>query len=1090
MKAPIEVQFAQKLAANEPWVRDKAVKKLKKWFGAKTEAFDDVEMMKLWKGLYYCFWMSDKPLVQEELAENVSSFVTFFQSSESSLVFIRSFLKTFSREWFGIDRWRTDKFMMFTRRFLRHTFRFVAAKEWEKDLVEKLVEIFRREVVLCPVAHTSLGFQLHFTDVFLEEIAKVGGEKLDPVVLEMFLEPYVEVVSTGDDARFRDHVVERIFNHLMRQSDPGIHWQMEEDGETFEEMEEGESDEENGEANGEANGDGEESEGENGVTNGEGDSEEENGVTNGEGDSEAEHEDVNGEVEEAVVEDPRAGRVDAIIPQINVNYLKLSERLFELGSGDSIRKGNRDALYKVSKMFKDVANDLFPLGPNLDDLDIDIPKISVKKSAADLLKRNEEILKKNLEDKIKNKKLMSKLSKKAKIDTPVNGDDLEGSEESVEEEQEDDIEDESSSDEEMEEAIQKEKKISSKELRRKRKQEQRKRKREKAFTIEQEKLERLNQAQKMIEQDMDRKVASMEPVKMTNGVLEDKEDKIEDKVEKLKNLEKKKKKKEKILQNGAEVTNDSQAVKELIKLAEDLEENSEKSIKKKKKKKDRKQDPTEETICTEIDKTTASDKIEESNDIKVNLTESSELTSSFIKKKKKKEKKHTSTEEVMSTESIEIEATPNVSMEVSKETEASNEQSLSVSKKKKKKKDKNQAAADSSVCSPDSSQFFTPNTSIAVVGDTEALETKTPDLTESKKKKKLKRSATEAELGSEVVVEKVQNLAEIVEEPIIKPQESTPKSMKKMKKKKKEMHRIDSDIDFNAPSLSKINLMLGKSEETKAPVMLAAIPEVEKSEPPTPTENVTVSAKKKKKMKKYNAETSLLVSNDEPTATPITAPVFPTIEEEIKTPKSEKKKKKLKSNKLEFGSPGAKESGVSPKSTKVFEENNSWGDPLKHGETEIVLPNKKYKGSEKMKEPAESDLNGLVTPAKSYTSTFLKKALSKSVDSKKIKKDKKMKLLETDKCMSEPRKKKVNIMLTQNKSSDIPSHLRSVKNSPQTPHDPSKNPAKGVLKKRVSMESGNRLNPVQLNTQLNGRRTPSGSKALVGKKRKSALDFF
>merc|ERR1711892_1428169 len=213
-------------------------------------------------------------------------------------------------------------------------------------------------------------------------------------------------------------------------------------------------------------------------------------------------------------------------------------------------------------------------------------------------------------------------------------------------------------------------------------------------------------------------------------------------------------------------------------------ENSEKSIKKRKKKKDRKQDPTEETICTGIDKTTASDKIEESNDIKVNLTESSELTSSFIKKKKKKEKKHTSTEEVMSTESIEIEATPNVSMEVSKETEASNEQSLSVSKKKKKKKDKIQAAADSSLCSPDSSQFFTPNTSIAVVEDTEALETKTPDLTESKKKKKLKRSATEAELGSEVVVEKVQNLAEIVEEPIINLPESTPKSMKKMKKKK------------------------------------------------------------------------------------------------------------------------------------------------------------------------------------------------------------------------------------------------------------------------------------------------------------------
>merc|ERR1719429_1035925 len=39
-----------------------------------------MEMMRLWKGLYYCFWMSDKPLVQEDLAENISSFVLCFQS--------------------------------------------------------------------------------------------------------------------------------------------------------------------------------------------------------------------------------------------------------------------------------------------------------------------------------------------------------------------------------------------------------------------------------------------------------------------------------------------------------------------------------------------------------------------------------------------------------------------------------------------------------------------------------------------------------------------------------------------------------------------------------------------------------------------------------------------------------------------------------------------------------------------------------------------------------------------------------------------------------------------------------------------------
>jgi len=1032
MKAPVEVQFAQKLAANEPWVRDKAVKKLKKWFGAKQDAFEDEEVMKIWKGLYYCFWMSDKPLVQEELAENISSFVSCFQNTNSSLVFIRSFLKTFGREWFGIDRWRTDKFMMFTRRFLRYTFRFVAAKEWNTDLVEKVVEIFRRELVLCPIAETSLGFQLHFTDVFLEEIAKVGGENLSPVVLEMFLEPYVEVVRAGEDARFRDHVVERIFNHLIRQSDPGIQWQMEEDGE---ELEESDEEEEDGvKVNGTSiNG---------GTVESDSDADNDLNRDGSEGKEDEEIEDA-----DEVVEDPRAGVGDAIIPQINVNYLKLSERLFELGSGDGIKKANRDALYKVSKMFKDVANDLFPLGPNLSDEDIDIPKISVKKSAADLMKRNEEILKKNLEDKIRNKTLMSKMSEKAKqLEAPKDDTDSADDDKSTGLEK-DNIDHESSSDEDTEEAVKKEKKLSSKELKRKRKQEQKKRKREKALALEQKNAEKLKHAQKMIENDMERK-AAMEPVK---AVLKDKKEKVENKVEKLKTIEKKRKKGE---QNSSEVTNDSETVKELIKLAEDLEDKSDVSAKKKKKKKEKK---------TKV------------NEITNGSIETTDMVQSS--------KEHDVEESIQNKSCLDV-------------TEDGVDSALLASKKKKKKKKKkeeemSQIASDS-LGSPDTSEFFTPNTSMAEPG---VLEPKSTDLTESKKKKKkkLKRSATEAGLGivddgekstdlkQEHTVKTAEEIPKL-EEPTLKPPEETPTlSKKKMKKKKKEMHRIDSDIAFNAPSLSKINLMLGKSEDTKAEETMAVIPESEKSEPSTPV----LSAKKKKKMKKYNAETSLLHNEESPPKKLVT-PVFPSVDEKSDTPKSEKKKKKTA--KLDAESPVLNQSGIAPKSTKVFEEDNSWDAPLQPGETEIVLPNKNYKGDLKMAKAAtvseEGGLNGMVTPVKpSHTATFLKKALSKSVDGKKIKKEKKKAMLLNEKgSSSEPRKKKVNIVETRNKSQDIPSHLRSVKNSPQTPHDPSKNPTKGVLKKRVSLESGTRLNPVQLNTQLNGRSSV--------KKRKFAMDFF
>merc|ERR1719334_545639 len=131
-----------------------------------------------------------------------------------------------------------DKFMMFVRRFLRQIFTYLAAHEWDNKMVSETADVFRNHIVFCPASDTTLGFQLHFTDVFLEELAKVGGESLEERVLELFIQPYLDLLVTKGEERFRNHVVERIFKHLLRQSDPGIDWEMKEDG--FEEIDEDE----------------------------------------------------------------------------------------------------------------------------------------------------------------------------------------------------------------------------------------------------------------------------------------------------------------------------------------------------------------------------------------------------------------------------------------------------------------------------------------------------------------------------------------------------------------------------------------------------------------------------------------------------------------------------------------------------------------------------------------------------------------------------------------------------------------------------------------------------------------------------------
>merc|ERR1712130_964279 len=237
--------------------------------------------------------------------------------------------------------------------------------------------------------------------------------------------------------------------------------------------------------------------------------------------------------------------------------------------------------------------------------------------------------------------------------------------------------------------------------------------------------------------------------------------------------------------------------------------------------------------------------------------------------------------------------------------------------------------------------------------------------------------------------------------------------------------------------------------------------------------------------------------------TPITeadtpTPVTPTAESPKSTPMLESeanptseetpklKKKKMKKSK------GVASLQDSTPSKAHFEE-PTWDSPLLPGEQELVLPNKSYKGPEKLVPPAAApEISGFepsqITPVKSFTSTFLKKAVSKSGTPKKSKKEK---LLEEsakkELSNSAPQKKRINFALTQNKAQDFVEHLRQVKSSPQTPHDPDKKPIKKLLKKKESLESGaKKLIPVGLNPQLNSR----SKTAKILQKRARAMDFF
>ncbi|XP_073831249.1 ribosomal RNA processing protein 1 homolog Nnp-1 [Musca autumnalis] len=218
-----EVKIVKSLACNDINKRNKQMKKLRRWLQLRAQSsfpFQQEDFMRIWKGLYYNMWYSDKPLVQEDLAEQYGKLLECFEGNlEMSVNFFGAFLNTMCIHWFGIDQWRIDKFMMLTRRMLRYMFKILKASNWGKEAVEVFNKHATETVLFENV--TAKGLTMHYLDIFFEELAKVSEGNISAEQVALFVKPFVAFTTTQKDFQLISHCRTRVFYHLLYQSDLG-----------------------------------------------------------------------------------------------------------------------------------------------------------------------------------------------------------------------------------------------------------------------------------------------------------------------------------------------------------------------------------------------------------------------------------------------------------------------------------------------------------------------------------------------------------------------------------------------------------------------------------------------------------------------------------------------------------------------------------------------------------------------------------------------------------------------------------------------------------------------------------------------------
>ncbi|XP_063161352.1 ribosomal RNA processing protein 1 homolog B [Candoia aspera] len=328
---PPEIQFAQRLASNEKRIRDRALKKLRGYITLRTRSlegcFSQEELLKIWKGLFYCMWMQDKPLLQEELSNNISQLIHLIENMDTRHLFIQTFWQTMNREWNGLDQLRLDKFYMLIRMMLRQSFEVLKRNEWNESLIQPFLNTLMTEV-MHPDSHAPIGIKLHFIDIYLEELAKVGAKELTADQNIKFIEPFCKIIAKTKDHLMLQAIICGIFETIVDQSPFAIEDLMKElePGRGVDSSSEDEkwSDEEDKEM----------------------------AIDRGFSNKLSPSSEAHGNV----LEDTDAN----IGPVLQFDYKAIADTIFELGSRKNTPAFNRKRLYKMVKKFQDLAEGSFP----------------------------------------------------------------------------------------------------------------------------------------------------------------------------------------------------------------------------------------------------------------------------------------------------------------------------------------------------------------------------------------------------------------------------------------------------------------------------------------------------------------------------------------------------------------------------------------------------------------------------------------------------------------------------------------------------------------------------------------------------------
>jgi ribosomal RNA-processing protein 1 len=311
------------------------------------------EFMKLWKGFFYCFWLSDKTDGQHRLAEIISKFV--FQlptdnknitADSAAFLFIRTFWETMGREWHNLDHLRLNKYYYFIGRVLFESFNLIEYKcgdgcEWSVDLVKAQNAVLSSSVFDFKNLSFPMSIRAYIIENYFSILNSAVKKSFSADISVLVCEPIISAVAFCDNKIFFSQFSEALIQGILPQNtESDLDDDMECESEEFEENSQSDSEFELDENNAlEVISDDQI----------EGDSCEDSGEDRQLDEEKEEEENSDEEMDSEIESESVADFASTLL-----NYSKLGKFIFEFGGREEVLVRNRRFLFDLSNIIDEI----------------------------------------------------------------------------------------------------------------------------------------------------------------------------------------------------------------------------------------------------------------------------------------------------------------------------------------------------------------------------------------------------------------------------------------------------------------------------------------------------------------------------------------------------------------------------------------------------------------------------------------------------------------------------------------------------------------------------------------------------------------